>query len=154
MLYQVEGRNVMTRKMLLLVCHSEDGRFADGDRAAIRAALADSKCVSRVMDVGAGWIEIVCADGGRLALRAPGLNGCCVFHRICVFVETETWTAAMLRLVYTLMCAGGFGLVRDLDAPQFLVTRPQQVTYFPWLPEPPRLVRSSRDLGALLGVAV
>ncbi|MCZ7540923.1 MAG: hypothetical protein M5U29_13655 [Anaerolineae bacterium] len=144
----------MARMMLLLVCHSEDGRFADGDRAAIRAALANSKCISRVTDVGAGWIEVVCVDGGRLTLRAPGLNGCCAFHRMYLFLETETWTAAMLRLVYSLMRAGGFGLVCDLDAPQFLVTQPRQVTYFPWLPEPPRLVRSSRDLGASLDAAV
>ncbi|MEW6578434.1 MAG: hypothetical protein AB1435_04485 [Chloroflexota bacterium] len=144
----------MARKMLLLVCHAEDGRFADGDRTAIRAALTDSKCVARVIEVGGGWIEVICVDGGRLTLRAPGLNGRCAFHRMCLFLESETWTAAMLRLVYTLMRAGGFGLVRDLDAPQFLVTQPQQVTYFPWLPEPPLLVRNSRDLGALLGLVV
>lgn len=143
----------MARKMLLLVCHAEDGRFADGDRAAIRAALADSKCVARAMGVGDGWIEVICVDGGRLTLRAPGLNEQYTFHRMALFPESQTWTAAMLRLVYTLMCAGGFGLVHDLDAPQFLVTQPQQVTYFPWLPEPPLLVRSSRDLAASLGVA-
>ncbi|MEP0762294.1 MAG: hypothetical protein HRF48_06095 [Chloroflexota bacterium] len=144
----------MARNMLLLVCHAEDGRFADGDRTAIRTALTDSKCVSRVIEAGGGWFEVICVDGGRLTLRAPGLNGGCAFHRMYLFLETETWTVAMLRLVYALMRAGGFGLVRDLDAPQFLVTHPQQVTYFPWLPEPPRLVRSSRDLAASLGVAV
>ncbi len=144
----------MPRKMMILVCHAEDGRFADGDRAAIRAALADSKSVARVSETGGGWIEVICVDGGRLTLRAPGLNGGRVFHRMYLFLETETWTAAMLRLVYALMRAGGFGLVRDLDAPQFLVAQPQQVTYFPWLPEPPRLVRSARDLGASLEQAV
>lgn len=144
----------MAQKMLLLACHAEDGRFAGGDRTAIRDVLASSDCIARLMQVGDGLIEIACVDGGRLTLRAPGLHEHCAFHRIYLFAESKTCTPAMLRLVYALMCAGGFGLVRDLDRPQFLVTQPQQVTYFPWLPEPPLLVRSARDLGASLGLAV
>jgi hypothetical protein len=140
--------------MLLLACHAEDGRFADGDRTAIRDVLASSDCIARLMPGGDGMIEVACVDGGRLTLRAPGLHGRCAFHRIYVFAESQTCTPAMLRLVYALMCAGGFGLVRDLDQPQFLVTQPQQVTYFPWLPEPPLLVRNARDLAASLGLAV
>jgi hypothetical protein len=37
--------------------------------------------------------------------------------------------------------------MNDLDMPQFIVTQPQQVSYFPWLPEPPVLIRNSQDLG-------
>ena len=55
--------------------------------------------------------------GRRAAeLRAPGLNEQYTFHRMALFPESQTWTAAMLRLVYTLMC-GWIGLVHDLDAP-------------------------------------
>jgi hypothetical protein len=32
-----------------------------------------------------------------------------------------------------------------------IVTQPIEVVYFPWLPEPPLLVRSPRDLGDTLG---
>ncbi len=144
----------MARKMILLVCHAEDGRFADGNRTAIRDVLARSDCIAQVVQMGEGMVEVTCVDGGRLTLRAPGLNERGAFHRMYLFLESETWTVAMLRLVYTLMRAGGFGLVRDLAAPQFLVTQPQQITYFPWLPEPPLLVRSSRDLGTRLEQAV
>jgi hypothetical protein len=48
------------------------------------------------------------------------------------------------------MRMGGFGLLDGLDTAQFIVTEPQQVGYFPRLPEPPLLVRSPRDLAYTL----
>jgi hypothetical protein len=32
------------------------------------------------------------------------------------------------------------------------VTQPQQISYFPWLPEPPLLARTPRDLGYSVGL--
>ena len=58
----------------------------------------------------------------------------------------------MLSLVFELMALGGFGLMNNVDVPQFIVTQPQQISYFPWLPEPPLLVRSPRDLGYSIGL--
>ncbi len=142
----------MLREMVILVCHAQDGRFADGDRAAVRRILATSDQVTRVLPLGPDVKQVSCADGGRLVLRAPGLDGSRSFHRIDIF-PTSAWTGAMVGLVYELMCSGGFGLVHDLTTLQFLVTQPQQVTYYPWLPEPPILVRSASELARTLARA-
>jgi len=138
-------------EMMLLVCHAADGHFADGDREAVRRVLNQSECLVDARELGSEWYQLICVDGGQLALRAPGLNGNRAFHRIEVLPQSGHWTADMLDVTYELMVAGGFGLVNNLDRPQFMVTEPQQITYFPWLPEPPLLVRSARDLGYSLG---
>lgn len=139
----------MLREMVILVCHAQDGRFADGDRAAVRRVLQSSEHVARVLPLGPDLKQVLCADGGRLVLRAPGLDSARSFHRIDIF-PASTWTEAMVSLVYDLMCSGGFGLVQNLATLQFLVTQPQQISYFPWLPEPPILVRSARELASSL----
>jgi hypothetical protein len=138
------------REMMILVCHASDGHFADGDRKAIRRVIEQSECIAEVEELGPERYALVCADGGRLELRAPGLNGHRAFHRMELF--PEGWTPDMLTLVYELMSFGGFGLVNDLDVPQFIVTQPQQVSYFPWLPEPPLLVRDPHALGYSIGL--
>jgi len=140
----------MPREMMILVCHSADGHFADGDRQAVRRVLYQSEYIASVNVLSQERYAITCVDGGRLELHAPGLRAHRSFHRIELFVETGRWTDDMLRLLYDLMKAGGFGLMNNLDMPQFIVTQPQQVTYFPWLPEPPVLVRDSHDLGQTL----
>jgi hypothetical protein len=138
--------------MVILVCHAQDGRFADGDRAAVRRVLQTSDQVTRVLPLGQDVKQVLCADGGRLVLRAPGLDSQRSFHRIDLF-PMSAWTSAMAGLVYDLMREGGFGLVQDLVTLQFLVTQPQQITYYPWLPEPPILVRSACELAASLARA-
>jgi hypothetical protein len=142
----------MLREMVILVCHAQDGRFADGDRAAVRRVLQTSDQVTRVLPLGQDVKQVLCADGGRLVLRAPGLDSQRSFHRIDLF-PMSAWTSAMAGLVYDLMREGGFGLVQDLVTLQFLVTQPQQITYYPWLPEPPILVRSACELAASLARA-
>jgi|AMZC01.1.fsa_nt_AMZC01002122.1_2 hypothetical protein len=142
----------MVREMVILVCHAQDGRFADGDRAAVRQVLETSEQIARVLPLGPDVKQVLCADGGRLVLRAPGLDGSRSFHRIDVF-PASAWTGAMVGLLYELMRSGGFGLVQDLATPQFLVTQPQQITYYPWLPEPPILVRSASELARTLARA-
>jgi hypothetical protein len=140
----------MPRDMMVLVCHSMDGHFADGDRIAVRRLLDRSPYIASITVLSPERYAITCTDGGRLELHAPGLKAYRAFHRMELFVESGTWTDDTLRLLYDLMSAGGFGLMDNLDLPQFIVTQPQQVTYFPWLPEPPVLVRNSRDLGRTL----
>jgi hypothetical protein len=135
---------------MLLVCHADDGHFADGDRKGIRRVLDHSECIASVSVVARERYEIVCADGGVLELYAPGLDGNRVFHRMELHLEARSWTKDMLRLVFELMRAGGFGLMDSLDASQFIVSSPQQVAYFPCLPEPPVLVQNPRDLGLTL----
>jgi hypothetical protein len=137
------------REMMILVCHASDGHFADGDRKAVRRVLERSEYIAEVYELGPERYQLVCADGGRLKLRAPGLDGHRAFHRIELF--PEKWTVDMLSLVFELMSSGGFGLMNNLDVPQFIVTQPQQISYFPWLPEPPLLVRNPRDLGYSIG---
>jgi hypothetical protein len=137
----------MQRDMMILVCHSADGHFADGDRQAVRRVLNQSEYIASVNTLSQERYAITCADGGRLELHAPGLRAYRSFHRIELFVEAGAWTDDTLKLVYDLMRAGGFGLMNNLDMPQFIVTQPQQVSYFPWLPEPPVLIRNSQDLG-------
>jgi hypothetical protein len=144
----------MLRDMMILVCHSADGHFADGDRQAVRRVLNQSKYIASVKRVSPERYAITCTDGGRLELHAPGLKAYRSFHRIELFGEAGVWTDDMLRLLYDLMSAGGFGLMDNLDMPQFIVTQPRQVSYFPWLPEPPVLVRNSHDLGQTINHSV
>ncbi len=139
----------MQSDMLILVCHAADGHFADGDRNAVRHILDQADYIVELNSLSAEQFEVVGRDNGVLELRAPGLNGRRSFHRM-EMVLTTTWTPDMLNLVFDLMQVGGFGLMNSLDMPQFIVTQPAQVSYFPWLPEPPLLVRTPRDLGYAL----
>ena len=140
----------MPRDMMVLICHSTDGHFADGDRIAVRRLLDHSLHIAGITVLSPERYAITCRDGGRLELHAPGLRAHRPFHRMELFVDSGMWTDDTLRLLYDLMSAGGFGLMDNLDMPQFIVTQPQQVSYFPWLPEPPVLVRNSHDLGRTL----
>ncbi len=139
------------QRNMILVCHAADGHFADGNREAVRRVLDMSNVVADVHLLGRERYEIFCADGGRLELYAPGLDWTRSFHRMEVSFTPETWSADVLSLLLELMRKGGFGLLDRLDAPQLIVTQPIEVVYFPWLPEPPLLVRSPRDLGDTLG---
>lgn len=136
----------MHRDMLILVCHAADGHFADGDRAAVRRVLNQVDYVMAVETEGATEYAITCRDGGHVTLHAPGLDTPRAFHRIVLYLESHTWTPDLLRLVFMMMQRGGFGLMDDVELAQFIVTQPQQVTYYPWLPQPPLLVR---DVAAL-----
>jgi hypothetical protein len=137
--------------MIILVCHAADGHFADGDRKAVRRVLERSEYLAEIRNLGPERHELTCVDGGRLELRAPGLDGQRAFHRMELYLEPDAWTPDMLALVFDLMAAGGFGLMNNLDVPHFVVTQPQQISYFPWLPEPPLLVRNPRELGYSVG---
>jgi hypothetical protein len=140
----------MQRDMLILACHAVNGHFADGDRSAVRLVLDQSHYIVALTPLGPEHIALVCTDGGEVELRAPGLEGKRSFHRIELFIAPGTWTSDIFSLVFDLMNRGGFGLVNNLESSQFIVTQPQQVSYFPWLPEPPLLVRSPRDLSYAL----
>ena len=142
----------MPHTMMILVCHAADGHFADGDRKAVQWVLEHSARIVDVHMVGPDRFAITCTDGGWLELRAPGLGSeTRSFHRMELFLGSHVWTVDMFNFVFDLMQAGGFGLVDNLEAPQFIVTQPQQVSYFPWLPEPPLLVRNPHDLGLFIG---
>jgi hypothetical protein len=147
--------NAAPHTMMILVCHAADGYFADGDRQAVQWVLDHSERIGNALRLGPDRYTVTCADGGCLELRAPGLAGSTPrsFHRMELFLGSQEWTMDMLNLVFDLMQAGGFGLVDNLEVPQFIVTQPQQVSYFPWLPEPPLLVRNSHDLGLFIGQA-
>ncbi len=140
--------------MMILVCHAADGHFANGDRVAVQRVLSWSECITHLNVVGPDRYEIVCADQGGLELHAPGLDGHRTFHRMELYPASVGWTLDMLTLTFELMRAGGFGLMDSLDASRLIVTSPQQVHYFPWLPEPPLLVRDARDLGLTIGQPV
>lgn len=140
----------MPREMMILVCHAADGHFADGDRQAVRQVLERSAYIAEMDNLGPERYTIRCTDSGRFELRAPGLDGQRAFHRMELF--PETWTPDMLSLLYELLVTGGFGLMNSVDVTQFIVTQPQQVNCFPWLPEPPLLVRNPRDLGYSIGL--
>ncbi|MBI5958065.1 MAG: hypothetical protein HY866_04985 [Chloroflexi bacterium] len=140
----------MHHPSMILVCHAADGHFADGDRSAVRHLLEHSTTIAAIEPCGPERYAITCGDGGQLAVYMPGLENHRSFHRIELSLLSNL-TQDMLDLVFDLMAAGGFGLVKDLDDPHFIVTQPQQVGYFPWLPEPPLLVRSSHDLGYSIG---
>lgn len=136
--------------IMILVCHAADGRFADGNRAAVRRVLDWADYIAEVHVQAAGCYAITCSDGGRARLRAPGLDGTRSFHRIDMIRESAGWTPNLLTLIFDLMQYGGFGLMETVDVSQFIVTQPLQITYYPWLPQPPLLVRSANDLGQLL----
>jgi hypothetical protein len=140
----------MQRRMMMLVCHAADGHFADGDRKAVRRVLERSDAVVDLMGMGAERYEILCADGGRLRLSAPGLESQRSFHRMELYCDEHGWTDTMLAFVFDLMQAGRFGLMVDVEASEFIVTSPEQVHYFPWLPQPPMLIRHSRDLAYMI----
>jgi hypothetical protein len=135
------------KRHLILVCHATDGHFADGNRQAVQQVLNRSMWIARVDRLGRGRYVIHCPDGGRLELNAPGLDGRRSFHRMEVVLDADGWTKDILNLILELMRSGGFGLMDSLDASQFIVASPDQVSYFPRLPKAPLLVRNSRDLG-------
>ena len=139
----------MQTDMLIFVCHAADGHFADGDRDAVRRILDQSDYIVEINLLRNEQYAILCPDNGAFELRAPGLDGRRSFHRMELILATS-WTPDMLELVFDLMNAGQFGLMNNLDMPQFIVSQPAQVSYFPWLPEPPLLVRTPQDLGYAL----
>ncbi|MBN1562961.1 MAG: hypothetical protein JXA10_03935, partial [Anaerolineae bacterium] len=140
----------MQRDMLILACHAADGHFADGDRSAVRLVLDQSHYISHLAPLNMEHFVVVCADGGEIELRAQGLESKRSFHRIELFITPDSWTSDIVTLLFDLMHQGGFGLVNALDSQYFIVTHPQQVSYFPWLPAAPLLVRSPRDLSYAL----
>jgi hypothetical protein len=135
------------KRHLILVCHAADGHFADGNRQAVRRLLDQSLWIARIDTLGQERYAIRCPDGGKLDLHAPGLDGYRSFHRMEATVDADGWTKDMLNLILELMRGGGFGLMDSLETSQFIVASPDQVSYFPRLPEAPLLVRDSRDLG-------
>ena len=135
------------KRHLILVCHAADGHFADGNRRAVRSVLDHSISVARIDPLGKERYALRCHDGGRLELHAPGLDGYRSFHRMELALDGDGWTKDMLNLIFELMRAGGFGLMDSLETSHFIVASPDQVSYFPRLPEAPLLVRDSRDLG-------
>lgn len=137
----------MHHTLMVLVCHATDGYFADGDREAVRRVLEWSDSIAQIDELGHERYTITCADQGQLELSAPGLYGSRSFHRMELSTRTSQWTSDMFNLLFDLMRAGGFGLMDDLCASRLIVTLPQQVSYFPWLPEPPLLVRNAHELG-------
>lgn len=136
----------MHRELLILVCHDADGHFADGNRRAVRHVLEHAEYIIEIQPQNTQQYRLTCRDGGSVILRAPGLDGARAFHRIALYLDTESWTPNLLALVYDLMRHGNFGLMDSIQVQRFIVTQPQQVSYFPWLPQPPILVRSARDL--------
>ncbi len=134
------------QRHMILVCHAADGHFANGNRDGVRRVFEQSSRIIEVVDLGRDRYELTCADGGQLVLYAPGLDGARSFHRMEIFLDPEAWTEDMLHLILEFMRAGGFGLMESVEASQFIVALPQQVVYYPWLPEPPLLVRNPRDL--------
>ena len=135
------------QRSMILVCHAADGSFNDGNRSAIRGLLEQAAYIRQVDPLGRARVRITCTDGADLELYAPGLDGKRPFHRMEICLTNLTPTKDQLQLVLDLMRSGGFGLMENLNASKFIVTLPQQVVYFPWLPEPPMLVRNTRDLG-------
>jgi hypothetical protein len=137
------------QRNMILVCHAADGHFADGDREAVYQVLSRPEYI--VNHLGQAWYEVICADGGILQFYAPGLEEPRAFHRMELLLPANSLTPDVLTLIHRLMQAGGFGLMDGVDSSQMLVTQPQQVVYFPWIPEPPVLVRSARDLASSIG---
>lgn len=139
-------------RSILLVCHAADGRIANGNREAVRRLLARAACSVRA--VRRGWFVIECADGGSVELVAPGLEGTHSFHRAEMIFNTASWTEDVLHLVMGIMRAGGFGLLDGLNATRVMIASQEQLLHFPWLPEPPLIVRSHRHLAVALGHAL
>jgi len=139
------------QRHMILVCHAADGHFADGNREGVRRVLARSPYILRTESLERDWYEITCKDGGLLELHAPGLDGGRSFHHMELVIDTDCWSDDVLRVILEIMRAGDFGLMDGLEASHILVTAPQQVMYFPWLPEPPLLIRDAHDLGSTIG---
>lgn len=136
----------MHRELMILVCHDADGHFADGNRCAVRSILEQSDYLANIYPLDSTRQLITTGDGGQITLRASGLADNRAFHRIELYLVSSTWTPDLLRLVFDLMQRGGFGLMDDIDSAHLFVTQPQQVSYYPWLPQPPLLVRNTTDL--------
>lgn len=139
------------QRLMLLVFHAPDGHFADGDREGVRRVLRSAEVIAATHPVGDERYVISCTDGGEVELNAPGLEGRRAFHRMELVVASYRWTADVITVMYELMRAGGFGLMDSLEAPQFIVSVPEQVRYFPRLPNVPLLVRNPRDLAYTIG---
>ena len=139
-------------RSMLLVCHAADGRIANGNRDAVSRLLA--RADYEVRAIRRGWFAITCADGGSVELVAPGLEGTQLFRRAELIFNSASWTEDVLRLVMGIMRAGGFGLMDGLNATRVMITSPEQLLHFPWLPEPPLIIRSPRQLATALGRAV
>ncbi|MBN1681430.1 MAG: hypothetical protein JW966_14205 [Anaerolineae bacterium] len=137
---------------MIMVCHAADGYFADGNREGVRRVLNQTTRVGQVLPLGHDHYQIVYTNGGTLELRACGLGGGRSFHYIEVCLTSASWTGDMLTLIFNLMKAGGFGLLDSLDSHQIIITAPEQIVYFPWLPEPPRVVRSPHELAHVVGL--
>ncbi|NLE52129.1 MAG: hypothetical protein GX613_12060 [Chloroflexi bacterium] len=135
---------------LILICHDAQGHLANGDRQGVQRVLAQAPYLVDVQAAGHDCFEIVCADAGRLWLHAPGLARGGTFRRMALELDCDIPSDDILTLLLDLMRAGNFGLMVSLGARQFIVSRPQQVISFPWLPQPPLLVRSVRDLSRSL----
>lgn len=137
-------------RQLILICHDIQGHLANGDRQGVQRVLAQAPYVIDVQAAGQDCFEITCADAGRVWLHAPGLERTGAFRRMALELDSDAPSDDELRLVLDLMRAGNFGLMVSLGARQFIVSRPQQVISFPWLPQPPVLVRTIRDLSQSL----
>ena len=138
------------QRQMILVCHADDGSFADGNRTAVRRVLHELDAVAAVDKLADEWYAITCEDGGRLGLHAPGLSGDRVFHRMLLYVDDEAWTTCTVRVVLELMRAGDFWLMAGLDVSNMIVTHPRQVLCYPWLPDAPLLARSHGDLAVMI----
>lgn len=143
-----QGENV--HRHLILICHDAKGHLANGDRQGVQRVLAQAPYLVDVQAAGQDCYEIICADAGRSWLHAPGLERGRVFRRMALELDCDVPSDDILSLLLDLMRAGNFGLMVSLGARQFIVSHPQQVISFPWLPQPPLLVRSIRDLGRSL----
>lgn len=137
-------------RQLILICHDIQGHLANGDRRGVQRVLAQAPYVIDVRTASQECFEITCADAGRVWLHAPGLESAGAFRRMALELDSDAPSDDVLRLVLDLMRAGNFGLMVSLGARQFIVSRPQQVISFPWLPQPPVLVRTIHDLSQSL----
>lgn len=140
----------MSYDLMILVCHDTNGHFNDGNRRAIQGVLNTAGYIATVQPHGiARWL-VTCKDGGCMVLYAPGLDTTHAFHRMVLHCGKGRWTPDVLHLVFDIMHKGGFGLMTSVHVPHLIVTQPQQITYFPWLPQPPLLVRTPHDLAQAL----
>lgn len=137
------------QRSMLLVCHAADGRIASGNRDAVRRLLMRADIDVRA--IRRGWYAITCADGGSVELVAPGLEGTRTFRRAELIFNAASWTEDVLHLVMSLMRAGGFGLMDGLNATRVMITTPEHLLRFPWLPGPPMIIRSPHQLALALG---
>lgn len=139
-------------RQLILICHDAQGHLANGDRQGVQRVLAHAPYVIDLRTDRPDCFEVTCADAGRVWLSAPGLAHAGAFRRMALELDSERPSDDTLTLVLDLMRAGNFGLMASLAARQFIVARPQQVITFPWLPQPPLLVRSVQELSRSLAM--